>query len=155
VTWLTRYVVNGVRLLNLTYLIILVAYLSSQGTPNVQIKYFMFDWYIYILFVLNKGRKPDSFQIIICVHNCSTWSIVELKTRFETWIKWNYVNSVCLFLLSYLITLRAYLCSQWTPNVHIKYFMFDLIIQTIWAQRGWKRDCLEIMNLVYICSTCS
>jgi hypothetical protein len=128
---------------------------KTYGLPNVQIKYFMFDWYIYRLFVLNRGRKPDSFQIMICVHNCATWSIVEFKTRFETWITWNYVNSVCLFHLSYLITLRAYLCSQWTPIVHIKYFMFDLYIQTISAKKAWKRDCLEIMFFVYNCSTCS
>jgi hypothetical protein len=118
--WMTRYVVNGVSLFHLPYLITLMAYLCSQRTPNVQIKYFMFGWSIYRLFVLSRGCKRDSFQIMIFLHVCSTWSIVELKTRFETWITRNDVNGVSWFHLSYLITLMAYLCSQWTPNVQIK-----------------------------------
>jgi hypothetical protein len=56
-----------------------IAYLSSQTTPNFQIKYFMFDWSIYRLFVLNRGWKRDSLQIMIFVYIWSTWGIVDLK----------------------------------------------------------------------------
>jgi hypothetical protein len=36
--------VYGGNLINLPYLITHMAYLCSQRTPNVQIKYFMFGW---------------------------------------------------------------------------------------------------------------
>jgi hypothetical protein len=49
---------------------------------------------------------------MIFVYVCSTWSIVENKTRFKTWITRNDVNGLSLFQLPYLITLMAYLCSQ-------------------------------------------
>jgi hypothetical protein len=122
-SWITRNYVNCIRLFHLSYLLTLMAYLFPEWTPNVQIKYFMFDWSIYPLFVLHRGWKRDSLQIKVFVYVCSTWSIVALKTRFETWITRNDVNGVSCFHLSYLITLMAYLCSQWTPNVQIKYFM--------------------------------
>jgi hypothetical protein len=61
-----------------------------------QIKYFIFDWLIYRIFVLNRSWKSDSLQIMTFVYICSTWSIVEIKTRFETWIKRNVVNGVRL-----------------------------------------------------------
>jgi hypothetical protein len=58
---------------------------------------------------------------------------------------------VSLFHLSYLITLTAYLCSQWTPNVQMKYFMFDWsIYRLLVLNRGWKRDPLQIMIFVYV-----
>jgi hypothetical protein len=38
---------------------------------------------------------------------CTTWSIVEIKTRFESWIKRNDVNGVSLYNLPYLITLMV------------------------------------------------
>jgi hypothetical protein len=100
-TWITRNGVNGVSLFHLLYLITLMAYLWSQWTPNIQIKYFMFDWSIYRLFVLNRSWKPNSLLIIIFVNDSSTWNIVELKTRFETWITRNDVNGVSLFHQSY------------------------------------------------------
>jgi hypothetical protein len=102
---------------------ILMAYLCSQRTTNVQIKYFMYEWSIYSLFVLNTSGKSDSLQMTIFVNVCFTWGIVKLKKRFETWITRNDVNGVSWFHLSYLITLMGYLCSQRTPNVQIKYFM--------------------------------
>jgi hypothetical protein len=105
-TWITRSDVNGVSLFHLSYLITLKAYLCSQWTTNGQIKYFTFDWSIYRLFVLNKGGKRDSLQIIIFVYVCSTWSIVEFETRFEGWMTRNDVNGVSWFHLLYLITLR-------------------------------------------------
>jgi hypothetical protein len=98
---------NDVSLFLLCYLITHMVYPHFQCTPSVQIKNFMFDWSFYRLFVLNGCWKHDSFQIMIFEYVCSTWSIVELKTRFETWIKRNDVNGVSLFHLFYLITLNA------------------------------------------------
>jgi hypothetical protein len=130
--------------------------LCSQRTLNFQIKYFRFDWSICRLFVLNRGWKRDSLQIMIFVNICSTWSIVELKTPFETWITRNDVNGVGLFHISYLITLMAYLCSQWTPNVQIKYFMFDCSTYSLFVLYGsWNRDSLQIVIFIYVCSTWS
>jgi hypothetical protein len=122
-TWITRNDVNGISFFPFYYLITLMAYLWSQWTPNAQIKYFMFDWPIYRLFVLNRGWKRDSLQIMIFVNVCWTWSIVEIKTLFETWITRNDVNGVSLIDTSYLITLMSYLCQQRKQNVQIKFFM--------------------------------
>jgi hypothetical protein len=87
-----------------------MAYPCSQNTSNVQIKYFMFDWSIYRIFVLNTNWKRDSLHMMILVNVCSTWSMVEIKTRFQTRIKID-LSGVSLFLISYLIKLMAYLCS--------------------------------------------
>jgi hypothetical protein len=104
--------------------------------------------------VLNTGWKRDSLQVMIFVNVCSTWSKDELKTRFEAWLTRNVVNGVSLFHLYYLITLMAYLCSQWTSNVQIMYFMFDWSISILLVQhRGWKLVSLQIMIFVYVCST--
>jgi uncharacterized protein YjaG (DUF416 family) len=106
------------------YLITLMAYLCSQWKPNVQIKCFMIDLSIYKLFVLYRGWRRDSLQIMILEYVCSTCSVVELKARYESWKARNDLNGVRLFHLSSLITLMASLCSQWTPNVQINYCMF-------------------------------
>jgi hypothetical protein len=128
-------------------------YLCSQWALNLHIKYFMFDWSIYKLFVLNTGWKRDSLQMIF-VNICSTWSMVELKTRVDTWITRNDINGVSLFHLSYLLTLMVYLFSQWAPNVQIKYFMFDWSIYRLFLlNRAWKHDSLQMMIFLYICST--
>jgi hypothetical protein len=155
-TWITRNDVNGVSLYHHFYLINLMVYLCSQWTPEFQIKYFMFDWSIYRLFVINTACKRDSLHMMIFLNICSKWIMVEFKTRFESWITRNDVNGVTLFHLSYLITLKAYLCSQWTPNVQIKYFVFDwtiynlLLLNTIlWT---WL---LQIMIFIYVCFTWS
>jgi hypothetical protein len=86
----------------LSYLITLIAFLCSQWAPNPQIKFFMFDWSIYRLFVLNTGWKSDPVQMNIFVNICSTCIVVELKTRLETWNARNDLNGVYLFHLSYL-----------------------------------------------------
>jgi hypothetical protein len=133
-----------------------MAYMCSQRTPNVKIKYFMFDWSIYRLLVLNRAWKRVSLQIIIFVYVCSTWGIVELKTRLETSVTRNDVNGVSVFHLPYLITLTAYLWSQWTPNVQNKYFMFDWsIYRLLVLNTGCKRDSLQMMIFVNICPTWS
>jgi uncharacterized protein YjaG (DUF416 family) len=154
-TTITRNDVCGVSLFHLSYLITLMAYLCSQRAPNAQINYFMLDWSIYTLFVLNRGWKHDSLQIIIFLYVCSTWSIVELKKRFETWITRIDVNGVSLFNLSYIKTLMACLCPQRTPNVQINYFMFDLsIYRLLVLNKVWKRDSFQIMIFWYVSSTC-
>jgi hypothetical protein len=154
VEWLSTKDVMGVSLFHLPYLITLMLYLCSQWKSNVQIKYFRFDWTIYRIFVLNRGWKRDSHHIMILEIISTTWSKVELKTRLETWITRNVVNGVSFFHLSYLITLMVYQCSQRTPKVQIKYFMFDWSIYRLFViDRGWKRVSLQIMIFVYVCST--
>jgi hypothetical protein len=153
-TWITRNDVNGVSLFRLSYLLTLMAYLCSQRTQKVQMKYFMIDWSNYRLFVLNTAWIRDSIQMIF-VNVCSTWSMVELKTRFETWLTKNDVNGVSLFYLSYLTTLMAYLCSQRKPNVQNMFFIFDWSIYGLLVlNTAWKRDFLQIIIFVYICFTC-
>jgi hypothetical protein len=104
VTWIERNDLNGVYWVNFSYLITVFAYLCSQFAALVQIRYFLFDWSIYRIFVLNKAWKRGSLQIMIFVYGGSTCSVVGLKTRFETWIAWNEVNEVYTFHLSYLMT---------------------------------------------------
>jgi hypothetical protein len=116
-TWITWNEVNGISLFHISYLITLMDYLRSQRKPKVQIKYFMFEWSIYRLFVTNIYLKHESLHIMIFVYDCSTWGIIKLKTRFETWIKRNDVNGVILIHFYYLIILMAYMCSQWAPTV--------------------------------------
>jgi hypothetical protein len=116
----------------------------------------MFDWSIYRQFVLNSDWELESFQIIVFVCVCSTCSIFQIKTRFETWITRNDVNGVSWFHLSYLITLWAYLCSQNTLNVQIVYFMFDCSIYRLFVPNtGGKIDSLQMMIFVNVCSTWS
>jgi hypothetical protein len=76
-------------LFHFSYLITPIACMYSQMKPNVQINYFLFDWPIMILFVLNTDWKRDSFQIMIFVNVWWTLGMVELKTRFESWITTN------------------------------------------------------------------
>jgi hypothetical protein len=133
------------------YLITLLAYQRSQRTRNVQIKYFMFDWSIYRLFVLNTSWIRDSLQLNIFVNVCTTCSMVELITHLETLITRIDVNGVSLFHLSYLITLMAYLCSQRTPKVHIKYFMCVWSIYRLFMLNSdWKRDSFQMMIFVNV-----
>jgi hypothetical protein len=155
-TWIKINDVNGVCFFYHPYLITLMAYLCSQRPPNVQIKYVMFDWSIYRLFVLNMVRKLDSFQMNVFVYCSSTWSMLQLKTCFEASITRNDAYGVSLIHLSYLITLLAYLCSQWTLNAQINYFMLDWSIYTLFVlNRGCKHDSLQIFIFVYVCSTWS
>jgi hypothetical protein len=152
-TRIRRKDVNGVSLFDLSYLINLMAYLCSQTTPNVQVMYFIFDFSIYRLFVLNLAWKRDSLQMTIFVTGWSIWSMVELKTRFETSITRNDVNGESVFLIYYIITLMAFLCSQLTPNVQVKHFMIDWSIYIIFVlNSAWKRDSLQMTIFVTGCS---
>jgi hypothetical protein len=153
-TWITRNDVKDASLFHIFYLITLMAYLFSQWTPNIQIRYFMFDWSIYIQFLLNTGWKRDSLQIMIVVNVSSTWCIVPLKTCFVLWITRNDVISLILFHLSYLLTIMVYLWSLLSPNAQIKYFMFDWSICSLFVvNTGWKHDSLQIKIFVNVCST--
>jgi hypothetical protein len=115
----------------------------------------MCDWSIYRQFVLNMGWKRDYLQMMIFVYVCSTCSIVELKSRFETWMTRNDVNNVNLFF-SYLITLMTYLCSHRAPHVQIVYFIFDWSIYRLFVlNRGRKLDSIQMMIFVYVWSKCS
>jgi hypothetical protein len=80
-------------------------------------------WLVELQTIYTRWKRV-SLQMMIFVNVCSTCSVVELKTRFESWITRNDANGVNMFFLSYLKTLMAYLCSQWAPNFQIKYFIF-------------------------------
>jgi hypothetical protein len=82
------------KFIQLYYLITHMAYLCSQWTSNVQIKYFMFPWSICRLFVLNGGLRSVSLKIMIFVYVWATWGLVEIKTHFEPWITRNDVNDL-------------------------------------------------------------
>jgi hypothetical protein len=114
-TWITRNV-EVVCLWHLSYLITVMAYLWLQWTQNVQINYV--DWSIYRRFVLNMAWKRDSLQMLKLENVCSTLSMVQMKTRFETWLTG---NDVSLFNLSYLITLMASVCSQRTKISKLRF----------------------------------
>jgi hypothetical protein len=125
--------------------------LCSQWVPIVQIFSLTIDWSIYRQFVLNTCLKLDSLQMDIFLYVWSTYSVVELKTRVETWIARNDVNGVYWFHFSYLISVLAYLFSLWAPLVQIKYFMFDWSTYRIFVlYKAWKRDSLQIVIFVYI-----
>jgi hypothetical protein len=142
------------KLFHLSYLPTRMAYLCSQRTPNVHIMYFMFHWFIYRLFVLNTSWKRDLFQLMIFVNVCSTCNMVELNTRFETWFTINDVNGLSSFHLSNLITLMAYLCSQWTPKFQMNSFMFYWSIYRLFVlNTSWYRDSFEMMIFANVCTT--
>jgi hypothetical protein len=64
------------------------------------------------------------------------------------WSKW-----LSLFHLPYLVKHMAYLCSQRTPNVQFKCFMFDWsIYRLLVLNTGWKSDSLQII-FVNVCMT--
>jgi hypothetical protein len=108
--------------------------------------YLMHYFSIYRYVVLNTAWKRDPLHIMIFVNICSTWFMVQIKTRFETWVTKEDVNGVNLFNLYYLITLVVYLCSQWTTNVQIIYFNVDWSNYRLFVlNRGWKRESFQIM----------
>jgi hypothetical protein len=124
---------------------------KDSKCPN---QVFHFDCPIYRLFVINMGWNRDSIQRMIFVNVCSTWSMVELKTRFQKWLTRNDVNGVSLFHLSNLTTLMACLCSQRSPKVQIMYFVFGCSTYRLCVlNTGWKRDFLQIIIFVYVCFT--
>jgi hypothetical protein len=83
-TRIARNDVNGVYWFNISYLITVSAYLCSHWAPPLNINYFVFHWSFNRIFVPNKARKRDSLQMVIFEYVCSTFSVFEVKTRFET-----------------------------------------------------------------------
>jgi hypothetical protein len=152
-TWVKWNDVNGVSLFHFSYLITLMASPCSERTPNVQIKFCMFERSIYRSFVPNTSWKRESLQIMIFVYVCSTWNVVELKTRFETWITRNDVKGVSFYHISYLITFTSYLCSQRKPK--LKSILLLLIGRSTdyLCFIGAGNVTLQIMIFVYVCST--
>jgi hypothetical protein len=113
-------------------------------------------WLVYMncIFGLNTAWKIHTLQMMILVNVCSTWIMVEIKTRFDTWITRNDIKGLILFNLSYLITFMPYLCSQWSPKFKIKYFVFDWSIYRLSVlNRAWKRVSIRIIIFLYSCST--
>jgi hypothetical protein len=147
--WITRNYVKGVSLFYLSYLITVMAYLCSQRTPNVQINYFMFvpstDYLCLILAGILISSNDDFRKCFL--------DMMQGWTKNAFWYE-NIKNDVNGFLhLPNLISLVVYLCSQWTPHIQIKYFMFDFSIYSLFEiNRGWKRDSLQILIFVYVCS---
>jgi hypothetical protein len=123
-TWISRNVVNAVNLFLFPYSLTLSTYLCSQWAPNVQMNYFMFNWSVCRLLVLNRCWKPISHQmmIFVCYFDMQRswtknelWAVNNMKCR-----KW------CKFFSPFnLIILTTYLCLQWAPNIHFMYFIFD------------------------------
>jgi hypothetical protein len=132
------------RLLHCTYLLTLMVYLFSQWTPSVQIMYFMFDWSIYRLFVLHRAWQRDSLQIMSIVYICSTWGIVVIKKRFETWIMFFFLFDCSIYRLFMLntgwkrdslqIIIFVYVCLTWDV-FEIKNLFWDV------NNKKWRKWC--------------
>jgi hypothetical protein len=132
--------------------ITLMSYLCSEWTPNFQIIYFMFDWSIYRLFVLNSAWKRDSLQIMTFVYVCSTWNLVERKTRSETWITRNY-KLVSHFLFNNTYCLLVITINTKCPNQVFYVWLFDLqtlclkhVLETSLSPNDDIRKCLLDMK---------
>jgi hypothetical protein len=122
-------------------------FIMDTKFPNQE----FYVWLVHLQGICdNRSWKRASLQIMIFVCVCTTWGIVELNMRFEAWRTRNILNGECLFHLSYLITHMAYLCTQWTPHVQNKYFMFDCwIYRPFVVNRSWKHDSPN--NVIRIC----
>jgi hypothetical protein len=125
-----------VCLFHISYLITLMAYLWTQRTPNIQIKYFMFDWSFYRLFALNTCRKRDSFQMMIFVNICSKWSMVQLKTWFEAWLTRNDVNGVSSFHLLFKDTYSLPMLTMDTIVPNQVFYVWLVDLQSTWTKLG-------------------
>jgi hypothetical protein len=79
--------------------------MCSQWAPNIQINYFIFDWSIYRLFVLNTIWEHDYLKMMIFVYVCSPSSLVEMKTLFETWIARS-ERKLCILISPFLFNNR-------------------------------------------------
>jgi hypothetical protein len=138
-TSITRNEVSGVSLFHFSNLITLMAYLCSQRAPNIQIKYFMFDWWIYWLFVLNTTLKLNSVEVIIFVNIYTTWSMVYIKDAFwyvnnMIWRKWCKFVSPTSFNNTYGLPVLS--MDIKCPNKLFYVWLVDL--QTICAKLGME-----------------
>jgi hypothetical protein len=127
-----------------------MAYLCSQRAPNIQIKYFMFDWWIYRLFALNKTLKRNSVQMMIFVNVCSTWSLVYIKDTFwyvsnKRWRKW--CKFVSTFSFNNTYGLPVLTMDTRCPNQLFYVWLVDL--HTICAKLCLETFSLQIM--IFVC----
>jgi hypothetical protein len=106
------------------------SYNNTYGLPVLTIYtrcpnqvYLIFDWPFYRICVLNTGWKRDSHQLMIFVNVCSTWSKVELNTRFETWI-----TIVTRLLFNNTYGLPVLTMDTKCPNQEFYVWLFDLQI---------------------------
>jgi hypothetical protein len=117
--------------------------------------YFMFDWSIYRLFVLNRCWKLDSLQMMIFVNVCSNEAWLILKTRFETWITRNVVNGVSLFHLFIKNTYGLPVFTKDTKCPNQVFYVWLVDLHKFVPNKCWKLESLQIMIFVYVCPTCS
>jgi hypothetical protein len=108
--------------------------LCSQRKPNVQIKFLMF--FVYRSFVPNTGWKHVSLKLMIFVNDCSTWSIVELKTSFEKWITRNDVKGVLVSPFLFHNTYRSPVLTYETGWPNEVYYVWVVDAQSISAKVG-------------------
>jgi hypothetical protein len=83
--------------------------------------FLIFDWSIYRTCVLNTGWKRESLQLMIFVNVCTSWSKVELNTRFETWI-----TIVSPFLFNYSYGLPVFTMDTKCPSQVFHVWLVDL-----------------------------
>jgi hypothetical protein len=132
-SWITMNDVNDVLvsplLFNNTYG--LPVFTKNTKCPN-EVSYVFLSF--YISFMPNTGWKHESLKMMIFVNVCSTWSLVELNTRFETWITRNDVNGVYVspFLFNNTYVLPVLTIVNKRPNQVFYVWLVDL--QTICAK---------------------
>jgi hypothetical protein len=123
-------------------LISLFLFNNTSGLPGLTMGTKCTNQVFYVWLVnlqtieLNTEWTHDTLQMMIFVYVCSPFSVVDLKTCFETWITRNDVNDVNLFLSSYLITHMLYLCSQCAPKVQIVYLNLSGLSTDYFCQIG-------------------
>jgi hypothetical protein len=96
-------------------------------------------------------------QTICAKYGLETWfspnddirkCFLDMRHGSTKYVFWNVNNTKwrkwCeLFHRSYLITLMAYLCSQWTWNVQMKYcsdWVFSILLVVTWLGVLWRVD---------------
>jgi hypothetical protein len=137
-TWITRNEVNGVSFLNFFYLINLPALTTNTKCPNQ----LFHVWFVYLQTICAKYGLETWFSPNNDIRKCMLYMMHgSNKNAF-----WDMNNKrgrkwCTFFHLSYLITLIVYLCSQWTSNIQIKYFMVDWSIYWLFVlNRGCKLE---------------
>jgi hypothetical protein len=101
---------------------------------------------------------PPNNDIRICLFDMQrSWTKIAIwNLNSKKWRKWCILVSPFLFNICFGASLYAYMCSQWAPIVENKYCMFDSSIYCLLVlNTGWKHDSLQMMTLLYVCSTCS
>jgi hypothetical protein len=128
-TWITWNVVKGISLYHLSYLISRMVYLCSQWAPTVQIKYFMFEWSIYRLFVTYRSWKtwlPPNNEIrtglLDMGHNWTKNALYDVNNL--KWRKW--CNFISPFLYEKSYGLPVLTMGTNCPNQVIYVCLFDL-----------------------------